>query len=201
MLKYASLLFSSVLFFSCSYLQTGETNAMDSLTKYIEPIDPIYHTITPIDLDSFKIVKLKEYAKDWNDAYFPLPTPAMLKQQPKKDPGYTYISNSFDSLSYKNSTEKESSAGAPCSWKQKFKSGITYSKSTCLESGTNYVISTKSTDKKTLIRLIDMLFYDPVNDWNNDSTKYAPLSEKAGVYYSLEKNDAGYYDIVYSSSY
>ncbi|WP_018341938.1 hypothetical protein [Cytophaga aurantiaca] len=200
MLKYASL-FSVLLFFNCSYLQSEETNAIDSTNSIIDTMDASRPVIVPSDLDSFKITKLKEYAKDWDGSYFPLPTPAMLQHQPKKDPGYMYISNSFDSLSYKNSTDKEPSEGTPCSWKQKFKSGIIYNKSTCQESGTNYVINTKSNDKKTLIRLIDMLFYNPINDWNTDSTKYAPLSEKAGSYYSLEKNDAGYYDIVYSSSY
>ncbi|HSY60772.1 MAG TPA: hypothetical protein VK796_02800 [Cytophaga sp.] len=200
MMRYLFLLMP-FLFSNCSYFQTEEINTTSGVLQRTDSLNTEHNAVTPIDLDSFKIAKLKEYSIDWDATYFPLPTPAMLKHQPSKDPGYVYISNSFDSLSYKNSTDKETSAEAPCSWKQKFKSGIIYSKSTCTESGTNYSIRTSSTDKKTLIRLIDMLFYDPVNDWNDDSTQYAPLSEKAGCYYSLEKNDAGYYDVVYSSSY
>lgn len=200
MSKYVPL-FSLFLFFNCSYLQSNETTAPDSLVQHIDTMEITNHTLNPSGLDSFKIEKLKEYARDWDASYFPLPTPAMLKHNPTGDVGYVYISNSFDSLSYKNSTEKEPSAGPPCSWKQKFKSGITYSKSTCLESGTNYTINTHSKDKKTLVRLIDMLFYNSINDWNADSTQYIPFSEKAGAYYAIEKNDAGYYDVIYSYSY
>lgn len=200
MLRYLALL-SLLIFLNCSYLQTEEMASTDTITKHTDTSIIDHFVIDHFELDSFKIAKLKEYAKDWDDAYFPLPTPAMLKHQPLQDPGYVYISNSFDSLSYKNSTEKEPSDEPACSWKQKFKSGIIYSKSTCIESGTNYTIRTNSSDKKTLVRLIDMLFYNSVNDWNADSTQYVPLSEKAGSYYSLEKTDAGYYDIVYSSSY
>lgn len=200
MLKYLSF-FIPILFFNCSYLQSEETNEADSLVQYTDTMQIINYKLDASGLDSFKLEKLKEYAKDWDASYFPLPTPAMLTHHPSEDPGYVYLSNSFDSLSYKNSTETEPSAGPPCSWKQKFKSGITYSKSTCLESGTNYTIRTRSADKKTLVRLIDMLFYNSVNDWNVDSTQYVPLSEKAGSYYAIEKNDAGYYDLIYSYSY
>lgn len=189
------------MFFNCQYLQTEETHTAYSTNNVTDTIDAIRSVITSSGLDSFKLEKLKEYAQDWDASYFPLPTPAMLKHNPTEDAGYLYISNSFDSLSYKNSTEKEPSAGPPCSWKQKFKSGITFSKSTCLESGTNYAIRTSCTDKKTLVRLVDMLFYNSVNDWNTDSTQYAPFSEKAGSYYSIERNDNGYYDVVYSYSY
>lgn len=200
MLRYLFLL-SSLLFFNCSYFQVEENTDANTIVLDTDSIEQSIQKRSLNILDSFKIAKFKEYAKDWDDKYFPLPTPAMLQHQTLKDPGYLYISNSFDSLSYKNSTDKEPSAGPACSWKQKFKSGISYSKSTCTESGTNYVIQTKSKDKKTLIKLIDMLFYNSVNDWNADSTQYVPLSEKAGCYYSLEKTDAGYYDVVYSCSY
>jgi len=200
MLRYLALL-SLFLFLNCSYLQTEEIASTNTITKHTDTSIKDHLTIDHFALDSFKIAKLKEYAKDWNAAYFPLPTTIMLKHQPLQDPGYVYISNSFDSLSYKNSTEKELSAEPACSWKQKFKSGISYSKSTCSENGINYTIRTNSSDKKTLVRLIDMLFYNSVNDWNEDSTQYVPLSEKAGSYYSLEKTELGYYDIIYSSSY
>jgi hypothetical protein len=199
MIKYF-LLCVPILFFNCSYLQTEETDAQ-TFEEPGNPIDTSIHLLSTDKLNAFKIAKLKEYSKNWDATYFPLPTPAMLQQQPAKDPGYIYISESFDSLSYKNSTEKERSAGSPCSWKQKFQSGIIYSKSTCTESGILYSITTKSNDKKTIVRLIDMLFYNSVNDWNADSTQYAPLSEKAGCYYAIEKNDFGYYDIKYSCSY
>lgn len=200
MLKYL-LLLAPFLFFSCSYFQAEEdADTIEGLT-YPDTMDYAKYNVDLNLLDSFKIEKLKEYGKDWDATYFPLPTPVMLKRVPAEDPGYVYVSTSFDSLSYKNNTDKEPSAGSPCSWKQKFKSGITYSKSTCTESGTNYSISTASRDKKTIVRLIDMLFYNSVNDWNADSTHYAPLSEKAGCYYQIEKNDAGFYDIQYSCSY
>ena len=200
MSKYVCL-FSLLLFFSCSYPQSEETTTEHTA---VEQSDTVLYSNPALDihkLDSFKIAKFKEYKKDWNAAYFPLPTPWMLKRTTTEDPGYVYLVNSFDTLSYKNSTDKEPSTGPPCSWKQKFKSGITYSKSTCTESGTTYAIRTSSGDKKTLIRLIDMLFYNPVNDWNADSTQYAPLAEKAGCYYTIEKSDAGYYDVLYSCSY
>lgn len=200
MLRYVFLCIP-ILIISCSYLQTEETATENTVSITPDTFAQTNHKKNSSLLDSFKIAKLKEYQKDWDATYFPLPTPAMLKRIPKEDPGYMYIATSFDSLSYKKPTNKEPSAGAPCSWKQTFKSGITYSKSTCTESGTNYSIRTCSRDKKTIVRLIDMLFYDPVNDWNNDSTEYAPLSEKAGSYYTIEKNETGYYDVEYSSSF
>jgi len=200
MLKYISF-FIAVLLFSCSYLQSEESATDSTALNQSDSLGQSSPPMTPIQLDSFKITKFKEYQKDWDASYFPMPTPWMLKRTSTEDPGYVYLVNSFDSLSYKISTDKEPSSGAPCSWKQKFKSGITYSKSTCMESGTNYTIRTSSNDKKTLVRLIDMLFYNSVNDWNNDSTQYAPLAEKAGCYYAIEKNDSGYYDIKYSCSY
>lgn len=190
-----------ILFINCSYLQSEESTTDTTSSMQPDSIVQSSPAMTPIKLDSFKIVKFKEYNRDWNASYFPIPTPWMLKRTPTEDPGYVYLVNSFDSLSYKISTDKEPSNGPPCSWKQKFKSGITYSKSTCMESGTNYTIRTSSNDKKTLVRLIDMLFYNSVNDWNNDSTEYAPLAEKAGCYYAIEKNDAGYYDLKYSCSF
>jgi len=200
MFKYLFLL-TSFLFLNCSYFQAEENIDANTVLLSTDTLEQTNHNIDVNILDSFKIAKFKEYKKDWDATYFPLPTPWMLKHSSTEDPGYMYLCNSFDSLSYKNSTDKESGDETPCSWKQKFKSGITYSKSTCTESGTNYTIRTSSTDKKTLVRLVDMLFYNSVNDWNNDSTQYAPLSEKAGCYYAIEKNDNGYYDIQYSCSY
>lgn len=200
MLKYFTLLIISS-FLSCSGFQNNDREAPASSAAYVDTSNTIVQTIDASNLDPIKIAKFKEYASDWNASEFPLPTPSMLIRSQDVDPGYLYVSNSFDSVSTKISTENEPHNGSPCSWKQTFKSGIIYTKSTCMAGGTRYSIQTTSTDKQTLIRLIDVLFYASENDWNSDSTQYAPLSEMAGDYYKLEKSDAGQYSIRYSYSY
>lgn len=200
MLKYSILLFA-ISFLGCSSLETNQTESTTTPVQYADTVKPTVNTIEPSMLDPFKITKFKEYAIDWNASEFPLPTPSMLIRSPDVDPGYLYLSNSFDSLTTKISTENEPQIGTPCSWKQKFKSDIIYSKSTCMAGGTRYSIQTNSKDKHTLVRLIDVLFYTSENDWNIDSTQYAPLSEMAGSYYLLKKSDAGNYRILYSFSY
>lgn len=200
MLKYF-ILFITSSFVSCSGLQTNDTVESASSEAYVDTTNTAFQTTGASKMDPIKIAKFKEYASDWNASEFPLPTPSMLIRSQDVDPGYLYVSNSFDSVSTKISTENEPHNGSPCSWKQTFKSGIIYTKSTCMAGGTRYSIQTNSIDKQTLIRLIDVLFYTSENDWNSDSTQYAPLSEMAGDYYKLEKSDAGQYSIRYSYSY
>jgi hypothetical protein len=200
MLKYF-IFFIASSFFSCSAQQTNKTEPKTLAQQYVDTVKPIVNSIESSMPDPIKVAKFKEYATDWNESEFPAPTPSMLVQSSDIDPGYLYISNSFDSLTAKISTENTPSIGTPCSWKQSFKSGIIYSKSTCMAGGTKYSIQTSSKDKQILIRLIDVLFYTSENDWNSDSTQYTPLSEMAGSYYLLEKSDAGNYSILYSCSY
>jgi hypothetical protein len=200
MFKYVSFL-AVLLFSNCTFQYNEDTSAT---TSAIQDSGTIETAIQPTDFslfDSLKITKLKEYAPIWNAACFPMPEPVILKRTVAADRGYLYLINSFDSLSSKISTEKERSAGSPCSWKQEFKSGITYSTSTCAESGTTYIMHTSCPDKHALVSIVDIIFQNDVNDWNSDSTRYEPILENAGCYYSIEQNTDGNYDLKYSCSY
>ncbi len=194
------LLLCGIVFLACMPQHTEKDSATSIHNATEDTVAATYAT-DYILFDSLKLSKLKEYAPRWNSMCFPMPEPVVLMRKPADDPGYLYLINSFDSLSAKMSTEKERSAGFPCSWEQSFQTGIVYSRSTCTESGTVYQIHTNCRDKKALACLIDIIFQADVNNWNSDSTQYAPILEEAGAYYSIEKNSAGNYDINYSSSY
>jgi len=194
------LFLSGMLFLNCSFQYNEDTTATTSVQNY-DTAETTTHPTNFNLFDSLKITKLKEYAPIWNASCFPMPEPVILKRSVTADRGYLYLINSFDSLSSKISTEKERSAGPPCSWKQEFKSGITYSTSSCAESGTSYIIHTSCADKNALVRIVDIIFQNDVNDWNSDSTRYEPILENAGCYYSIEQNTDGNYDIRYSCSY
>ncbi|MGN6646862.1 MAG: hypothetical protein ACTHJT_10080 [Cytophaga sp.] len=148
--------------------------------------------------DSFRVAKLREYTATWNKSCFPLPVGKFLLRTYTGDRGYDYIAANFDSLTGKKSTEKERSAGAPCAWKQLFKSGITYEISSCQASGAAVEIHTQCPDKTVLMRLVDILFYQAVNNWNADSTIYSPILEGPGFYYYIEKNEQGNYNLKYT---
>lgn len=90
-----------------------------------------------------------------------------------------------------------SSTAESCSWKQTFKSNISYSSSTCTESGESNTIETHCPDKKVLVRLVDVLFQSSENQWDADSTEYRPIEEEAGCYYTIKQNEDGNYTIEY----
>lgn len=200
MIKYI-LFFSIILFINCTFIYNEDTSDKIQKKNIADTLDTVSSQLNFTAFDSLKLLKLKEYSSRWNATCFPMPAPVLLKRKPETDPGYLYLINNFDSLSEKISTEKERSAGDPCSWKQKFKSGIVYTRSTCAESGATYSIHTNCPDKRALVALVDIIFQADINNWNNDSTKYEPILQEAGNYYSIEKNTEGNYDISYSSSY
>lgn len=195
MWKYLFILCAA--FISCTEFRNNEPASVQ------HPSDPdttsINHTSIDYMLaDSFRVAKLREYAPTWNKSCFPLPVGKLLLRTYPRDRGYDYIAANFDSLTAKTSTEKERSAGAPCAWKQSFKSGITYEISSCQASGAAIEIHTQCADKAALVRLVDILFYQAVNNWNADSSTYLPILEGPGSYYYIEKNEHGNYNLKYT---
>lgn len=195
MLKYLFIL--SGAFLSCTNWGNNEAAS----AQYSPDIDTTSITHTTIDYmlaDSFRVAKLREYTPAWNKSCFPLPVGKFLLRAYAGDRGYDYIAANFDSLTPKISTEKERSAEAPCSWKQTFQSGITYEISSCQASGATIEIHTQCRDKIALVRLVDILFYQTVNNWNADSSTYSPILEGPGSYYYIEKNEQGNYNLKYT---
>ena len=151
--------------------------------------------------DTNKVSKLRAYASVWNNSCLRLPAGKVLLRNISGDAGYLYLVENFDTLTAKLSSEKERSAGPPCSWKQRFASGITYNLNKCKESGASYKIETPCTDKRVLVALVDIIFQQTLNMWNTDSTMYKPILEGAGNYYSIERNSKGTYDVLYTTDF
>jgi len=200
MLKYSPLLLS-LLFINCSFWQNEKDASIEDGTQIVssDSSTEAWHKNIDYTLaDSFKVDKLRTYSASWNSACLPMPIGKFLLRNYQGEPGYDYLVSNFDSLTSKVSTEKEKSAGTPCSWKQKFKSGFSYSTNSCKEGSATYEIHTECTDKRALIQLIDVLFYRSLNSWDSDSSNYAPILEGPGSYFSIEKNDKGFYDVEYT---
>jgi hypothetical protein len=195
MLKY--LFFLSTLFLCCTDFHYNERASVQHQKDF--DTTTLEHTSLDYMLaDSFRVAKLREYTAQWNKSCFPIPVGKFLLRAYAGDRGYDYISANFDSLTEKISTEKERSAGSPCAWKQSFKSGITYEISSCQASGAAIEIHTQCPDKTALMKLVDILFYQPVNNWNADSTIYSPILDGPGAYYYIEKNEQGNYNLKYT---
>lgn len=196
------IFFHTILLFSgCTFFDPGKEEPADRTTNQQQ--DTSKAAEQPVDLlaDTNKVFKLRQYATDWNNTCLPMPAGKVLLRDVPGDPGYLYLITSVDSLTGKISTEKERSAAAPCSWKQRFKSGITYNINLCKESGTSYKIETLCTDKKSLVALVDIIFQRTLNIWDADSSSYKPILEGAGNYYSIQKNGKGTYDILYTTDF
>lgn len=204
---------SACLFFACSSSNTEDTSIqkdtatapMQDTVNTLSTTDSITPDINWDEPDMLKLAKLKEYTADWDNTYFPLPSPSMLKRYSQIDPGYLYVARNFDSLYAKRTTgyygdEKEHSDShslTECSWEQEFKTDIWYTNSTCSESGEEVVIHTNCPDKKVLVRLVDILYHATENSWNADSSKYEPIEQEAGCYFEVKKNENNGYDIKY----
>ncbi len=192
---YLILFFSSCTFFESEKVQLEEQShyiSQDTLSIFSNKSE---HLLA----DTNKVLKLRAYAADWNNACFPIPSGKVLLRNVQEEAGYLYLTTNFDTLTSKKSLEKERSAGAPCIWKQVFRSGITYSTNNCKASGASYKIETACTDKKTLTALVDIIFQQTLNMWDADSSNYKPILEGPGNYYSIQKNPKGTYDLLYTT--
>jgi len=195
------LLFFSLFFIACNYRQGNEQPPIEIAPSKlsIDSSSDIWHKNIDYTLaDSFKISKLRIYSTSWNRSCFPMPMGKLLLRNYKGEAGYDYLISNFDSLTSKVSTEKERSAGMPCSWKQNFKAGLSYSVNSCKAGTIFYEIHTTCNDKKALIQLVDVLFSQSLNNWDADSSNYIPILEEHGNYFTIEKNDKGNYDLKYT---
>lgn len=196
------VLFFSALLIACNFQNSNDHAPIQNipLKETIDSSGDLWLKNIDYTLaDSFKISKLKYYSNTWNEECFPMPVGKLLLRNYQGEAGYDYLTSNFDSSTSKISTEKERSAGIPCSWKQNFKSGFIYAVNNCIEGSTSYEINTSCTDKQALVRLVDVLFYKNVNNWDVDSSNYSPILEGHGDYFSIEKNHNGSYDLKYTT--
>ncbi|ABG57693.1 hypothetical protein CHU_0403 [Cytophaga hutchinsonii ATCC 33406] len=185
---------------SCTLFESEKEPAAGQEEQvYTDTLNSLSNQSDRLLADTNKVLKLRTYAAGWDNTCLPIPTGKVLLRNIQGDAGYMYLTANFDSVTSKTSLEKERSAGAPCIWKQKFRSGIIYSINSCKASGANYKIETPCTDKKTLIALVDVIFQQTLNMWDADSSNYKPILEGPGNYYSIQKNTKGTYDLLYTT--
>lgn len=120
-----------------------------------------------------------------------IPDTSMLKSTWRESNYHESLAYLYLSEHYKPTSEKDSvryygeDSDMICSYVQTFENGIKYATNECSEEGgATEVIYLPATDLKKVQELVELLFYDPWNEWQSEYL-YAP--DDVGCYYTIKQ--------------